>query len=171
MVIICTARFNTKNLHFAYTVYLFNPIVWFLQQRLLPYTEPTDFFSNGHGLCFLWVTNWICTTQIHFSRRLLTAQAWVRSSVSPCDFRVGTLTRGRFYSTPFRFSPVSVIPPMQHSHLHIYMLSFKENLSGFFPWDLPVVKISPEWVTGPEQGKSSGRIATFSLPNWQKESW
>ena len=43
------------------------------------------------------------------------------------------------------------------------MLSFKENLSGFFLWDLPVVKISPEWVTGPEQGKSSGRIATFSL--------
>ena len=39
----------------------------------------------------------------------------------------------------------------------------KENLSGFFPWDLPVVKISPEWVTGPELGKSSGRIATFSL--------
>ena len=38
-----------------------------------------------------------------------------------------------------------------------------ENLSCFFPWDLPVVKISPEWVTGPEQGKSSGRIATFSL--------
>jgi hypothetical protein len=42
-----------------------------------------------------------------------------------------------------------------------------------------VVKISPEWVTGPEQGKSSGRIATFSLctgmgnetllPDWQKE--
>jgi hypothetical protein len=26
-----------------------------------------------------------------------------------------------------------------------------------------VVKISSEWVTGPEQGKSSGRIATFSL--------
>jgi len=26
-----------------------------------------------------------------------------------------------------------------------------------------VVKISPEWVIGPEQGKSSGRIATFSL--------
>jgi len=24
-----------------------------------------------------------------------------------------------------------------------------------------VVKISPEWVTGPEQGKSSGRIVTF----------
>jgi len=26
-----------------------------------------------------------------------------------------------------------------------------------------VVKISPEWVTGPEQGISSSRIATFSL--------
>jgi len=26
-----------------------------------------------------------------------------------------------------------------------------------------VVKISPEWVTGPEQGKSSGGIATFSF--------
>jgi len=38
-----------------------------------------------------------------------------------------------------------------------------ENLSGFFPWDLPVVEISSEWVTGPEQGKSSGRIATFNL--------
>jgi hypothetical protein len=29
--------------------------------------------------------------------------------------------------------------------------------------DLPVVAISPEWVTGPEQGKSSGRVATFIL--------
>ena len=26
-----------------------------------------------------------------------------------------------------------------------------------------MVKISPEWVTGPGQGKSSGRIANFSL--------
>ena len=26
-----------------------------------------------------------------------------------------------------------------------------------------MVKISTEWVTGPDQGKSSGRIATFSL--------
>jgi hypothetical protein len=26
-----------------------------------------------------------------------------------------------------------------------------------------MVKIFPEWVTGAEQGKSSGRIATFSL--------
>jgi hypothetical protein len=51
-----------------------------------------------------------------------------------------------------------------------------------------VVKISPERVTGPEQGKSSGRIVTFNLwtgvfrdgitqgnetlfPNWQKETW
>jgi len=26
-----------------------------------------------------------------------------------------------------------------------------------------VVKISPEWVTDPEQGKPSGRMAAFSL--------
>jgi len=26
-----------------------------------------------------------------------------------------------------------------------------------------VANISPEWVTGPEQGKSSGRIGTYSL--------
>jgi hypothetical protein len=44
-----------------------------------------------------------------------------------------------------------------------YLEVSSEDMSGFFPWDLPVVKISPEWVTGPEQGKSSGRVATFSL--------
>jgi hypothetical protein len=43
------------------------------------------------------------------------------------------------------------------------MSSFKENLSSLFLWDLPVVKISPEWVTGPEQGESGGRVATYSL--------
>jgi len=43
------------------------------------------------------------------------------------------------------------------------MLSFKEKLSGFFLGDLPVDKISLEWVMGPEKGKSSGRIANFSL--------
>jgi len=31
------------------------------------------------------------------------------------------------------------------------------------PCDLPVVKISPKWVKDPEQAKSRGRIATFSL--------
>ena len=32
-----------------------------------------------------------------------------------------------------------------------------------------MVKIFPEWVTGPEQGKSSGRIAAFSL--WTGIFW
>ena len=45
----------------------------------------------------------------------------------------------------------------------IIIIIIIENLSGFFPCDLPVVKISTEWVTGPEQGKSSGRNATFNL--------
>jgi hypothetical protein len=39
----------------------------------------------------------------------------------------------------------------------------KEIWSYTIGGDLPVVKFSPEWVTGPEQGKSSGKIATFSL--------
>jgi len=39
----------------------------------------------------------------------------------------------------------------------------RENLSDFFPGELPVVKISPEWVTVPEQGKFSDRITTLSL--------
>ena len=57
-----------------------------------------------------------------------------------------------------------------HGHTNIIFTSvssFKEDLSGFFPRDLPVVKISPEWVTGQQQGKSSGRIATLaSGPAW-----
>jgi len=58
---------------------------------------------------------------------------------------------------------VQVSLPNNNTGRASVLYNFKENLSGFFPWDLPVVKISPEWVTGPEQGKSSGRIATFSL--------
>jgi hypothetical protein len=35
--------------------------------------------------------------------------------------------------------------------------------------DLPVIEMSPELITGPEQGKSSGRVATFSL--WTGVLW
>jgi len=49
---------------------------------------------------------------------------------------------------------------MMHSLISI---SKQKSLQRSTPRDLPVVRISPEWVTGPEQGKSSGRIATFSL--------
>jgi hypothetical protein len=41
--------------------------------------------------------------------------------------------------------------------------SFKENLFGFFPWDLTVAKISPEWITGTGQGKYNDRMATFGF--------
>ena len=44
-----------------------------------------------------------------------------------------------------------------------YVIYFEAFYLHFVPWGLSVVKISPEWVTGPEQGKSNGRIATFSL--------
>jgi len=46
---------------------------------------------------------------------------------------------------------------------------FGNNPSGLFLWDLVLVRISPEWVTRTEQGKSSGRIATFSL--WTGIFW
>ena len=42
-------------------------------------------------------------------------------------------------------------------------LMYPEVSSKVFPWELPVVKIPREWVTGPGQGKSSGMITTFSL--------
>ena len=41
--------------------------------------------------------------------------------------------------------------------------------SGFFLWDFPVVKNSPEWVTSPGQVNSSGRSVTFSL--WTGMFW
>jgi hypothetical protein len=43
------------------------------------------------------------------------------------------------------------------------MTSFGNNPSSLFLYDLPEVRTFPEWVTSPEQGKSSGKIATFSL--------
>ena len=59
--------------------------------------------------------------------------------------------------TNFNFQS-ELVAASNNDYLYIIIL-FKENLSGFFPWDLPGVKIFPERVTGPEQG----RIATFSL--------
>jgi len=46
----------------------------------------------------------------------------------------------------------------QISYLSNYFFSNNNNnnnnSSGFFLWGLPVVRISPEWVTRPEHGKS-----------------
>ena len=43
------------------------------------------------------------------------------------------------------------------------------NPSSIILWDLPLVRISPEWVRSPEQGKSSSRTATFIL--WTDMFW
>jgi len=43
------------------------------------------------------------------------------------------------------------------------ILSVSWGVVFHYPGYLPVVTISPEWVTDPEQGKSRGRTATFSL--------
>jgi len=55
-----------------------------------------------------------------------------------------------------------------------FVSSFRKNLSEFFPWDLSVVKISPEWVTGPEQGKRNwihhvNRMPCNRLPRVMKQ--
>jgi hypothetical protein len=55
-----------------------------------------------------------------FSRRLLSTETRFRSQVSPCEIcgsQSGTVT-GLSQSTPV--SPVSIIPPMLHSHSFIY---------------------------------------------------
>ena len=47
--------------------------------------------------------------------------------------------------------------------------SFDNNPSSFFLWKLPVVRISPELVTSPGQGKSSAGAVNFSL--WTVVFW
>jgi hypothetical protein len=58
---------------------------------------------------------------------------------------------------------------LNHSTFPISEPSVRNNPSGFFLWDWPVVWISRERVTSPEQGKSSGRTAAFSL--WTGMFW
>jgi hypothetical protein len=66
-------------------------------------------------------------------------------------------------SSSFPASPLTFQVAYLHRDIFHTSTLFKENLSSFFLRDLPLVKISPELVMGPEQGKSSGRVATFSL--------
>ena len=56
------------------------------------------------------------------SRRSLTAEARVRSQFSPCEIFVGeeVLLRHVFLRV-LQFFPVYIIPPMLHTHLHLYV--------------------------------------------------
>ena len=94
-------------------------------------------------------------------------------SLVPCNFfllsaitAILILFSFKILSSSFSFSPSPLIFQVAYLNCNTFFASvssFKENLSSFFPWDLPVVEISPEWVMGPEQVKSGGRVATFSL--------
>jgi len=55
-----------------------------------------------------------------FSRRLLTAEALVRSQVSPCEICGGKSGTGTRFSRSTSGLPV-VIPPMLLAHLHRYV--------------------------------------------------
>jgi hypothetical protein len=48
------------------------------------------------------------------SRRPLTAEAWVRSQVSPCEICGGQSDTGTGFSPSCRFSPVNFIPLLLH---------------------------------------------------------
>jgi hypothetical protein len=53
------------------------------------------------------------------SRRPLSAETQLRSQVSPCGICVGYKCTGTHFLRILRFSPVRIVPPMRHTHLHL----------------------------------------------------
>jgi hypothetical protein len=55
-----------------------------------------------------------------------TAETWVRSQASPCEICGGKCETDRFLSEYCVFTPVSIIPPMVHTHPHPICSSYKK---------------------------------------------
>jgi hypothetical protein len=53
------------------------------------------------------------------SRRLVTAEAWVRPEVSPREIYGGKWQWGRYFLGSL-LGTVSIIPPMSHTQLHLH---------------------------------------------------
>ena len=54
------------------------------------------------------------------SRRSVTAETWVRPHTIPCEKLGGEKWKREKVSAPVSgFSPVSIIPPLLHLHLHL----------------------------------------------------
>lgn len=55
-------------------------------------------------------------------RLFFTLEAGVRCQVNPCEnYCVETGTGDRFIHGAIRFSTVTIIPPLLHSHLHVHV--------------------------------------------------
>jgi hypothetical protein len=55
------------------------------------------------------------------NRRPLTAEAQFRSQTSSCEVFVGHVGAVTGFSPSTSVSPVSIIPPMLHTHLHLHV--------------------------------------------------
>jgi len=118
------------------------------QTSLFPSTALSDWFQSRGSLRSLWGRNYILRPTYNwnrfpgravaqeFSRWLFTTEAWIRPQVNPCEFYCEQTCSGTgVFSHLLRFSTVTVIPPMLHTHLrlHVLFLSKKQRQSlGIF---------------------------------------
>ena len=93
----------------------------------------------------LWVTNWVCTYLLHqivfqvpWIRRLVAGLSPNRPGLDPrqvdVGFVVNKLELGQVFLPVHRSSPVSIIPPMFHTHLHV---ALTRRTSGRKPRNVP----------------------------------
>ena len=86
---------------------------------------------NGRGQCSLWCTNWstIYTIQMRFMPEGSGGYSPASHSQDlgsiPGQFLVtyfaGKLALGHVFLGALRFSPVSIIPPLSHTHLQLHV--------------------------------------------------
>ena len=77
-------------------------------------------FYNLDEKCLLRGTDWVFKYAQAIIRRPLTAEAQVRSQVSPCAIYGGRSGTETGFSPSSYVFPVSGIPPPFHTHLHLH---------------------------------------------------
>jgi len=88
-----------------------------------------DSFYNREGMCLLRGTSCVFTFSQAISRRPLTAEAQVRSQVSPCEIYGGQSGNETGFSPSSYVFPVSIFPP-NSILIFIYMLFLPEGQTG-----------------------------------------
>ena len=132
--------------------------------------QTVNYFLNVSWFWPLNVVKHYCKVNNAFLKKLTVQQLWCPQTVVA---KQGHSIDIWLYMHSFKvLSNSSIFPPscqtfqvayLNRSTIFIYELPFGNNPSGFFSWYFPVERILPEWVVSPEQGKSSGTIATFSF--------